>query len=292
MKTATAVALSALALAALGTPSQAAAKWVIKGHGFGHGIGMSQYGAYGLRQARPRLPPDPPPLLRPHRDRSGRGRLDQGPAHLGGRLGVVLGRAQVLRARDLAVEELPLRDFGLRRGPPERRRQEAEAVRGHRGCEERRRDLGPGPGDLQGRAARRGAVRIALHRQPGRHRGLRPGRDPERDALELGPAGPPRPGGGRPLLRPGDGARRRLRRLRRHPQPGLRGQGNRDSGHELGRQAHGRRGAEERREDRGHLLLLHLRRAHREHRELLRRLGPRRLPEGGERPLRRHLAGP
>lgn len=28
-------------------PSQATAKWVIKGAGFGHGIGMSQYGAYG-----------------------------------------------------------------------------------------------------------------------------------------------------------------------------------------------------------------------------------------------------
>ncbi|MDX6637104.1 MAG: hypothetical protein QOJ01_615, partial [Solirubrobacterales bacterium] len=31
------------------TPA-ASAKWVIKGHGFGHGIGMSQYGAYGYAQ--------------------------------------------------------------------------------------------------------------------------------------------------------------------------------------------------------------------------------------------------
>lgn len=36
-------ALAACALAA----SASAAKWVIKGRGFGHGVGMSQYGAYG-----------------------------------------------------------------------------------------------------------------------------------------------------------------------------------------------------------------------------------------------------
>jgi stage II sporulation protein D len=39
----------AFALASLGLTSGAtAAIWVIKGHGFGHGVGMSQYGAYGL----------------------------------------------------------------------------------------------------------------------------------------------------------------------------------------------------------------------------------------------------
>jgi stage II sporulation protein D len=37
------VALGATALA----PSATAAKWVIHGRGFGHGVGMSQYGAYG-----------------------------------------------------------------------------------------------------------------------------------------------------------------------------------------------------------------------------------------------------
>src|SRR5436189_1534345 len=37
-------AFASLALA----PGAGAAIWVIKGHGFGHGVGMSQYGAYGL----------------------------------------------------------------------------------------------------------------------------------------------------------------------------------------------------------------------------------------------------
>jgi stage II sporulation protein D len=31
----------------LGVPSQALGSWVVTGHGFGHGVGMSQYGAYG-----------------------------------------------------------------------------------------------------------------------------------------------------------------------------------------------------------------------------------------------------
>jgi stage II sporulation protein D len=31
-------------------PSRAGAAWVVKGHGFGHGIGFSQYGAYGFAQ--------------------------------------------------------------------------------------------------------------------------------------------------------------------------------------------------------------------------------------------------
>ncbi len=42
-----AVALSGLA----GAPStEAAATWVVHGHGFGHGVGMSQYGAYGYAE--------------------------------------------------------------------------------------------------------------------------------------------------------------------------------------------------------------------------------------------------
>jgi stage II sporulation protein D len=43
---------AALALVFLALPSSAGAatKWVVKGAGFGHGIGMSQYGAYGMAQ--------------------------------------------------------------------------------------------------------------------------------------------------------------------------------------------------------------------------------------------------
>jgi SpoIID/LytB domain protein len=36
------------ALAVLAMPAGASAKWVIKGRGWGHGVGMSQYGAYGF----------------------------------------------------------------------------------------------------------------------------------------------------------------------------------------------------------------------------------------------------
>jgi stage II sporulation protein D len=39
-----------LALLALSLPSQALGAWEVDGHGFGHGVGMSQYGAYGYAQ--------------------------------------------------------------------------------------------------------------------------------------------------------------------------------------------------------------------------------------------------
>jgi stage II sporulation protein D len=45
----TLLAAGAVAAASLGiAPGVHAATWVIRGHGFGHGVGMSQYGAYGL----------------------------------------------------------------------------------------------------------------------------------------------------------------------------------------------------------------------------------------------------
>src|SRR4030095_16925602 len=31
----------------LAAPANAGVSWVVRGHGFGHGVGMSQYGAYG-----------------------------------------------------------------------------------------------------------------------------------------------------------------------------------------------------------------------------------------------------
>ncbi len=50
VKTKAAVGLACVvALAALAWPGGASgAKWVVKGRGWGHGVGMSQYGAYGL----------------------------------------------------------------------------------------------------------------------------------------------------------------------------------------------------------------------------------------------------
>src|SRR5215217_4002386 len=42
------IRLIALALFLLLAPSaNASVSWVVRGHGFGHGVGMSQYGAYG-----------------------------------------------------------------------------------------------------------------------------------------------------------------------------------------------------------------------------------------------------
>lgn len=39
--------LTLLLFLCLATPAQASVTWVVKGHGFGHGVGVSQYGAYG-----------------------------------------------------------------------------------------------------------------------------------------------------------------------------------------------------------------------------------------------------
>jgi stage II sporulation protein D len=39
--------LTLLAFLAAAAPAQAGVKWVVHGHGFGHGVGVSQYGAYG-----------------------------------------------------------------------------------------------------------------------------------------------------------------------------------------------------------------------------------------------------
>ncbi len=43
-----ALPVGALILGALALPSPAAADYLVRGHGFGHGVGMSQYGAYGF----------------------------------------------------------------------------------------------------------------------------------------------------------------------------------------------------------------------------------------------------
>jgi stage II sporulation protein D len=42
--------LTSLLVLALAPAAEAASRIVVKGAGFGHGIGMSQYGAYGFAQ--------------------------------------------------------------------------------------------------------------------------------------------------------------------------------------------------------------------------------------------------
>ncbi len=46
-RTAALKVLLAILLAGLALPTVVEAKWVLPGHGYGHGVGMSQYGAYG-----------------------------------------------------------------------------------------------------------------------------------------------------------------------------------------------------------------------------------------------------
>jgi stage II sporulation protein D len=41
------LAIAALTLLAAATSARASVNWVVRGHGFGHGVGVSQYGAYG-----------------------------------------------------------------------------------------------------------------------------------------------------------------------------------------------------------------------------------------------------
>lgn len=49
VKRTTTIVLAAIA-AALGAPAAADATWTVKGHGFGHGVGLSQYGAFGYAE--------------------------------------------------------------------------------------------------------------------------------------------------------------------------------------------------------------------------------------------------
>src|SRR3954454_18506970 len=41
------LAVAALMLLAAASGARASVNWVVRGHGFGHGVGVSQYGAYG-----------------------------------------------------------------------------------------------------------------------------------------------------------------------------------------------------------------------------------------------------
>ena len=45
-----AIATTLLAAGALLLPAAAEGKWKVPGRGFGHGVGLSQYGAYGFAE--------------------------------------------------------------------------------------------------------------------------------------------------------------------------------------------------------------------------------------------------
>ena len=96
------------------------------------------------------------------------------------------------------------------------------------------RDPDPRQGHLPRAVAGQGVGRRAAGDQRGRPRRIRDGRRAERDAALVAAAGASSPGGGGALDRAGQQRRRVLRRLRRHPQPGLRRQGHRDAEHQQG----------------------------------------------------------
>ena len=87
---------SSLCLLPLGSARAASSKFTIRGAGFGHGVGMSQYGAYGFAAERLGLPRHPRPLLHGHGDREPR------PEPARARAAAVHERHRLLQRRDAA----------------------------------------------------------------------------------------------------------------------------------------------------------------------------------------------
>ena len=73
-------AITLTLVAALALPAGAGAKWVVPGKGFGHGVGMSQYGAFGFAKHGPLLRQDPAPLLQGRGDQQSGHAQGAGPA--------------------------------------------------------------------------------------------------------------------------------------------------------------------------------------------------------------------
>ena len=218
----------------------------------------------GLRLRPPgaRLPPDRRALLPRHRAAQGEGRTGPRPARLGPRLGRLQRRPARLRQAHPPGPALLARRRGTPRRAPQPRRRPDQGLRsagqGRRGSADR------GIRALSRQPRRPQRRRHAAGDQRARGPGLRQGRGRERGALLVARAGAARPGGRRALLRAGDGARRRVRSLRRHAQPGLRGPGRGDKGDQQGRRRDREPGRHLSRQAGGHLLLLVLRRADRE----------------------------
>ena len=222
-------------------PAPASVTWVVTGDGFGHGVGMSQYGAYGYAKhgkgyrfilghyyrgttigdaaraaRRPRPARRSPPATSasaarpaPAAARSTRPRNYQ--AHRGRR-----------RGRLRSAGGKPLANCGRK----------LRAAGNGQDRDRRHRHL---PRRARGRADRQ-RRRLAQRRQRARRRPVRQGRDPQRVAALLAAGGAAGAGGRRRAPSPSPpGRRQRLRPLRRHPQPGLRGARQRDRAHQRGR---------------------------------------------------------
>ena len=270
--------------------------FTIRGAGWGHGVGMSQYGAMGYAQQRLERRPDPRPLLLRHRARDDRPEQARArPARLGDALGADQRRppgrlAQARSDRDLhaqaarAVADRPV----ARAASGSRRSRAPLQVAGDGGVT-----------TLGGHGSYRGVLEFA----PTVFTGIAvtnvvalddylQGVVPGRVAGVVARRGAEGAGDRRPHVRDHDGQERRLRPLRRHALAGLQGRRDRDGVDQ-------RRGRRDARPDRHlpgpagrDLLLLDLGRAHRVGREHV--AGPRAeaVAEVGRGRVRQRLAAP
>src|SRR3954463_14074723 len=309
------VLLVALAVLANAPSAHAASRLVIRGAGFGHGIGMSQYGAYGLSLqgvgyqailaryytgttlAQVAAAPEVRVLLQGGQRKvtfSGAARLGTQALDPAKTYNVVAGGSGlVLRdgTTSLLTTAPPLRvDARAARppagAPPARRRRAAP-----------QRDLTARPDERALPRCTRAAPGPEWHQrdQRGRPRGLRPRRRVRREPVGVAARGAQGAGGRGThvrdhLARGVD--QRRLRPVRRHALADVQGRGRRAPEHRRGRRRDRRPGRHLRRPGGHDVLLLDLRRPHRERRELVRRLGAEAVAEGRRRPLRRPLPAP
>ena len=276
-----------------------AARFEIRGAGWGHGIGMSQYGAYGQAQQGRNYQQ----ILEHYY----RGTIVSMSQQRSIRVLLQASRSPVsFTGATRAGGAQPERELDLLRAPEWRRRSAAPRGRWARGDLRRpaarvelarvrsvarhghqRRDLGQLP--RRARAAA-GHERRNHCRERGEPRQVRDGRRAGRDAVELAARGAEGAGGRGAQLCAGQRRRRRgLRPVPRHALAGLPRHERRGRVDERGGSRDGESGRDLQRRDRHHLLLLHLGRPHREHRERLgRRACP--VPARRGRPVRPHLA--
>ena len=292
-----------LALPRSPRPPAAASRLTIRGAGFGHGVGMSQYGAYGFAAARLRLPRHPRPLLHGHR-RSATAE----PGADGARAAAVRRRGARSRgadARRRAHAERRPRPTACAAAGVTARSTLLSAARQARSARSRRRCRCAGPdGVVRSCARRRGSLPRRARVPPRRRsaastrstpsalddyvRGVVPRESPASWPLEALKA---QAVAARTYAITTSQGRRRLRPVRGHALAGLRRRRRprRPSTNQAvaetarpGRHLPGRAGR--------HLLLLHLRRPHRERRELVRRQRAAAVAALGRGPLRQRLA--
>ena len=216
------LALPVAILIALASAAGAAAspRFVLKGHGWGHGVGLSQYGALG----RANDGQDYKQILGFYYDGHERRQTTQNKIRvllMEGQSSVTLRSSEDFKVGDKTLDPV----HGLEGRADERR----QGARGRQGevRQPRHRQAGRGlPADQRAPLSRRPEDlqprRHARRRQRRRAAGLPLLRRPARDAVELAARGAQGAGGGRPRLRGPRGAGELVRHLRRHRGPGLR----------------------------------------------------------------------